>query len=157
MKLPKNLRNRNLPQTGSVNTINYTSKTKTKILNILLIITSLFGYLEWGIDNKSFLFEGEYEVLSKLFKDPKSAAHPFTLIPLLGQILLLITLFQKKPDKMLTYAGIACLGILLGFMFCIGIVSLNFKILMSTLPFLTTVIYTILHFRKQKKHNLTKQ
>lgn len=133
------------------------SKTKTKVLNILLIITSLFGYLEWGIDNKSFLFEAEYEVLSKLFTDPESAAHPFTLFPLSGQILLLITLFQKQPGKMLTYAGIACLGILLGFMFFIGITGPHFKILISTLPFLITVIYTILHLRKQKRHHLTKR
>lgn len=116
---------------------------KSKILNILLIIFSLIGYLEWGTDNKSFLFEGEYEVLSNLFTNPEKAIHPFTIIPLLGQILLLITLFLKETNKILTYNGIACLGLLLGFMFFIGITSLNFKILISTLPFLVTAIYTL--------------
>lgn len=123
---------------------------KAKILNLLLIITSLFGYLEWGTNNKSFLFEGEYEVLRNIFTNPESAIHPFTIIPLVGQILLLITLFQKKPNKTLTYIGIACLGLLLGFMFFIGITSLNFKILISPLPFLITAIYTIFYLRKQK-------
>ncbi|MFZ1496172.1 MAG: hypothetical protein WAS72_03885, partial [Saprospiraceae bacterium] len=109
-----------------------------------MIISSLFGYLEWGTDNKSFLFEGEYEVLRKLFTDTESLVHAFTIIPLLGQILLLITIFQKKPNKILTYIGIACLGLLLGFMFFISIIGMRPKILISTLPFLATAIYTIL-------------
>lgn len=124
---------------------------KSKILTLLLIITSLFGYLEWGGNNSSFLFQSEYDVLTKIFTEPKTVVHPFTIIPLVGQILLLIILFQKKPSKMLTYIGIACLGLLLGFMFFIGITSLNFKILTSTLPFLATAIYTILYLRKQRQ------
>ncbi|HMS50819.1 MAG: hypothetical protein IPI59_05300 [Sphingobacteriales bacterium] len=120
---------------------------KAKFLNLLLIISSLFGYLEWGAGNKTFLFEGEYEVLSKLFTDPKSVVHPFTLLPLLGQILLLLTLFQKNPSKTMTYVGIACLGVLLGLMFFIGIMALNFKILISTLPFLLISFYTIMYWR----------
>ena len=128
---------------------------KAKILNLLLIITSLFGYLEWGGNNSSFLFQSEYDVLTNIFTDPKMAVHPFTIIPLLGQILLLITLFQKQPNKILTYIGIACLGLLLGFMFFIGMISMNFKILISTLPFLATALYAIRYFRKQNKPQLT--
>ncbi len=124
---------------------------KAKILTILLIITSLFGYLEWGGNNSSFLFQSEYDVLTKICTEPKTAVHPFTIIPLVGQILLLITLCQKESSKILTYIGIACLGLLLGFMFFIGITSLNFKILTSTLPFLTTAIYTIFYLRKQRQ------
>lgn len=123
---------------------------KEKILNALLIIFSLFGYLEWGGGNKTYLYQGEYEVLRKLFTNAESLVHPFTIIPIIGQILLLITLFQKKPNKALTYSGIACLGLLLGFMFFIGILGLNFKILISTVPFLVTAIYTIMYHRKNK-------
>ncbi|HAO06409.1 MAG TPA: hypothetical protein DCQ50_05325 [Chryseobacterium sp.] len=124
---------------------------KAKILNLLLIITSLFGYLEWSGNNNSFLFQSEYEVLTNIFTDPTKVVHPFTIIPLLGQILLLITLFQTKPSKILTYISIACLSLLLGLMFFIGITSFNFKILTSTLPFLATAIYTILYLRKQRQ------
>lgn len=114
---------------------------KAKILNILLVLFSLAGYLEWGTDNRCFLFEAEYEVLSNLFTNPEKAIHPFTVIPLLGQILLLITLFRKKPARILTYAGIICLGLLPAFMFFIGLIGMHFKILVSTLPFLATAIY----------------
>lgn len=125
---------------------------KTKILNGLLIITSLFGYLEWGAGNRSFLFQGEYEVFRKMFSAPEHLAHPFVLFPLFGQLLLLLTLFQKKPAKVLTYLGIGCLSLLLGFMFFIGIWGMNFKILLSTLPFLTAAVYTLMHLRKHKKY-----
>ncbi|MBL8123994.1 MAG: hypothetical protein KIT61_05705 [Pyrinomonadaceae bacterium] len=122
---------------------------KRKILNLLLIITSLFGYLEWGTENKMFLFQGEWEVLIKLFQDPVAAAHPFTLTPLFGQILLLITLFQKEPGKILTFVGLACLSLLLLFMFLIGILSLNFKILLSTIPFIITGVFVMIESRRK--------
>lgn len=122
---------------------------KRKILNGCLILTSLLGYLEWGQDNKMFLFQGEIEVLSKLFQEPLSAAHPFTLLPLFGQITLLVTLFQKEPGKILTFTGLACLSLLLLFMFLIGLLSLNLKILLSTIPFIVTGILVIKESRRK--------
>lgn len=122
---------------------------KRKILNLLLIITSLFGYLEWGTENKMFLFQGEWEVLVKLFQDPVAAAHPFTLMPLFGQVLLLITLFQKEPGKIITFIGLGCLSLLLLFMFLIGILSLNFKILLSTIPFIITGVLVMIESRRK--------
>lgn len=128
---------------------------KAKLLNLLLIITSLFGYLEWGQHNTSFLFQIEYEVLRNLFNDPKSVVHPFTILPLFGQVLLLITLFLKEPNKILTYVGIGCLGLLLGLMFFIGILGINYKILISTLPFILTSIIAVRNYR-QKSIKLNK-
>ncbi len=123
---------------------------KIKILNLLLILSSLLGFLEWGKDSKLFLFQAEAEVISKLFTDPKSVLHPFTLLPLAGQILLLITLFQEKPSKILTFISVGSLGLLLAFMFVIGIVSLNIKIFFSTLPFLVISFFVIKQFKKTK-------
>lgn len=114
-----------------------------KILNALLIVSSLLGYLEWGNANSSFLFEAEWEVVKGLIANPGSVAHPFTIIPLVGQLLLFISLFQKKPSCTLTYSGIACLGLLLGLIFLIAIMGFNLKILASTLPFILLAAYTI--------------
>lgn len=116
---------------------------KSRLLNLALLVTSLIGYLEWGRDQSMFLFQGEFEILQKLFTDPMSVAHPFVLFPLFGQILLLVTLFQKKPSKWLTYAGIVCLGLLLGMICFIGIISFNWRIFVSTLPFIFIAIYRI--------------
>jgi hypothetical protein len=126
---------------------------KIKILNLLLIITSLLGYLEWGGDNHIFLFQGESEIIYKLFTNPGSVIHPFILIPLMAQILLLITLFQKSPSKKMTYISISGLGLLLGLMFIIGLLSFNFEILLSTFPFLIVAILTIRNLREKKTNN----
>jgi hypothetical protein len=120
---------------------------KSKILNFLLIITSLFGYLEWGENNHSFLFQAEVEIFSKIFTDPFSVIHPFTILPLIGQTILIITLFQKSPNKTFSYIGIGSLGILLAFMFVIGLITLNFKIIFSTIPFIIISILAIKHYR----------
>lgn len=122
---------------------------KSKIYNVLLIATSLLGYLEWGGGNHIFLLEAEAEIITKLLAGSMSAVHPFTLLPLLGQILLLITLFQQKTSKILTYVSIGGLGLLLGFMFVIGVMGLNFRILLSTIPFLVTAFLTVRHYRLQ--------
>ena len=123
---------------------------KPKILNALLIVTSLLGYLEWSGDSHTFLFQAEAEILYKLFTNASSVVHPFILLPLIGQILLLITLFQKSPSKILTYVSIAGLGLLLGFMFIIGLISLNYKIIISTISFLVVAVLTIINLRKLK-------
>lgn len=124
---------------------------KSKTLNLLLILTSLIGYLEWGGGTHTFLFQAEYEILAKLFNDPESVFHPFVLLPLFGQLLLLITLFQKQPGRLLSFLGIGTIGLLLVFMFVIGLLGMNFKILGSTLPFMATVAIALRHYRKQTK------
>lgn len=119
---------------------------KSKILNFLLIITSLLGYLEWSGKNHIFLFKAEVEIFSKLLTNPISVLHPFTILPLVGQILLLITLFQKTPNRTLTFISIATLGLLLGFMFIVGLLSMNFKIIVSTIPYIVVSILAIRHY-----------
>lgn len=124
---------------------------KGKILNALLILTSLIGYLEWSGDSSSFLFQAEAEIFSKLFSDPQSVLHPFTVIPFIGQLVLAVTLLQKKPGKVLTYTGILALGFLMVFLFVIGWISMNYKIIGSTVPFLVVAVLTVIHLRKRKK------
>lgn len=124
---------------------------KSKILNFLLIIFSLFGYLEWSGNQHIFLFEAEIEIFSKLFTSPKSVFHPFIILPIAAQFILLFTLFQNKPSKKLTYISIFSLGILFGFMLFIGLISLNYKIALSTIPFIVVSIVTMLHHRKFKE------
>ncbi len=121
---------------------------KAKILNSFLLVTSLLGYLEWGGNNHLFLFQAEADILTKLITEPKSVLHPFVLLPIIGQVLLLISLFHKTPHKALTYIGIGCLGVLIAFMFIVGIMSLNYKIIISTIPFLVCAIYTIVYYKK---------
>jgi len=114
-----------------------------------LIAASLFGRLEWGAGQKMFLFEGEWDILKRLFTDPRSVAHPFIVLPLLGQALLLIALFQRSPKSWLIYSGMGALTVLLGFMTFIGIISLNWRIFVSTLPFLALCAVAVIELRKR--------
>ena len=132
------------------NLLNMKLELKQKILNLLLIITSLLGYLQWGKSNETYLYKAEYDLLIKLFSDPMSVLHPFTMLPLAGQLILLIGCLQKKPSKSLTYWGIGLLGVLLGFIFVIGIMANHLKIILSVVPFWVIAIYTIQFLRKNK-------
>ena len=131
--------------------IKKTLKMKSKFLNLGLILTSFVGYLEWGTDMRMFLIEGEIEVITKAFTNFKEIIHPLILLPLVGQLLLVLTLFQKKPNKTLTYIGMICLAILLVFLFFIGIISLNLKTLASATPFVVVMLLTIKHYKQLKK------
>ncbi|MBS3913396.1 MAG: hypothetical protein KG003_02765 [Bacteroidetes bacterium] len=121
-----------------------------RILNVILIITSLFGYLEWGHDSHTFLFEVEGDIFKKLFSKPASVLHPFVVLPLLGQILLLISLFQKQPGKWITFIGIAAIGMLMLMIFFIGISTMNIKMIASATPFTVCSILSIrLHLKNR--------
>ena len=119
-----------------------------KILNLLLVLSSLLGYLEWGGGHHLLLIQAEGEILTKLFTNPMSVLHPFILLPMIAQVILLYTVFQVRPSKRWTYIAIGGLGLLLGFMFIIGWMSLNIKIILSTLPFLVLALLTIREYRK---------
>lgn len=131
--------------------MNCSARMKRKVLNGLVILTSLLGYLEWGAGNRTFLFQAEWEVLRRLGSDPLSVIHPFTLIPLLGQVLLVITLFQRRPGAVLTTVGIACLMLLLGLLCFIGLISLNIKIFASTIPFVSVAIAALFSLWRSRK------
>ena len=121
---------------------------KLKLLNLALIVTSLFGYLEWGKDNHSFLFEAEATVFSNLLKDPASVIHPLTVIPLIGQILLVITLLQNKPSRYLTIAGVVCIGLLMAIILLSGVLGSRYLVILSTLPFLVVAFMAMRQSRR---------
>lgn len=132
----------------------YYYKIKLKILIVLLIVTSLLGYLLWGGGNHAFLFQAEWEVLSQLFTHPRAVLHPFTLLPLISQWLLVWALFQPKPHKGLVYVSIAGLGLLLGFMFLIGCISMNINIIISCIPFLLVAALTLFYLKIKNKEGI---
>jgi hypothetical protein len=123
---------------------------KGKILNLLIVVSSLFGYLEWGNGNTMFLFEVERELFSNFLIKPLSVMSPFTIFPLLGQLFLLITLFQKPVNKWFTFIGLAFLAFLLLFILMIGIMNQNIRMLGSAIPFVLVSILTVLHHLKRK-------
>ncbi|NUO03571.1 MAG: hypothetical protein HUU01_23400, partial [Saprospiraceae bacterium] len=92
--------------------------------------------LAWGGDNSAFIFEAEYQILFGKGDTADSFAHPMVLLPFVGQLLMLIALFQKKPDKRLVLSGIALMSLLFLLLFAIGLMGGGYKITLSTLPFI---------------------
>ncbi|MBL0355418.1 MAG: hypothetical protein IPP72_00340 [Chitinophagaceae bacterium] len=120
-----------------------------RLLNILLLFTFLLGYLEWGKGNHLFIFQAEAEIFQKAATGIQSILHPFILIPFLGQLIIIYTIFQKQPGRLLTLVGLACLSLIMLFLLFIGIVSFNSKIVASTIPFLIVGILVLrCHWKK---------
>lgn len=107
---------------------------KIRIATLAVILSSFIGYLEWGGEQSGFLLEMEMNILISGAK--QALVHPAFLIPFIGQLLLLITLFQREQKRWMIYTGTGMLSLLLVFIFIIGILSLNVKILASASPFI---------------------
>lgn len=125
---------------------------RLKILNIFLLITSLLGYMEWGGNNNALLFQAEAQIFIQGFQDISSIAHPLIILPILGQILLLICILRKQPLQWLNIAGIISIALLLELLLFISIISFNYKMLLSVLPFNVLAILIVLEYKKSAKH-----
>lgn len=126
-------------------------RQQRRFLNCLVILSSLIGYLEWGGNNSAFLFEAETELILRSFSDPASVLHPLTILPMAGQTMLGITVFQHNPSYRLSYWGIAGLGLLITLISINGLISLSLKIFCSTLPFMMCALFALSAIKKQKR------
>lgn len=125
-----------------------------KLLNACLLLTSFIGYLQWGKGQHAFLFQVEYDLLFKA-AHAQNFLHPFVLVPMCGQLLLLITLFQKTPRRTLSIGGLLCLSIIMLFIFLIGVMTRNAGILLSSLPFILTGLLMLVYNRRTKQKTTT--
>lgn len=114
---------------------------KNRILLLLIFLSSFLGYMEWGMSNKMFLYQMEREVFQKLFTDPLSMVHPLILFPLIGQLILLVSIVFSIPKKWLIRLGIGGLAILFVLILLAGALSKNLKMILSTMPFLGLSLY----------------
>lgn len=107
---------------------------RLRLLLTGLFLSFLICYLEWGGNNSGFVFQLEYEVFVQGVKG-SSILHPFIIIPFIGQIIILVSIFHPKPNKKLILFGIISLGILVLMILLVGILSTNIRIVILTLPF----------------------
>ena len=126
---------------------------KQKLINLLLIISSLFCYLEWA-DKSAFLFEVEYALFFKSAENLQSLVHPLIILPFIGQVLLLLAIFIKQNRTTFTYIGIAMLAVLVCMIFIVGIFSLRINIIISTVPFILLSFIAIVYNGKSKRAKL---
>lgn len=119
---------------------------KTSILAALL--TSLLGYMEWGGGNSAFIYESEYWVFFQKNGNVDTFTHPIVLLPLIGQITLLVSFLRRQPNRRVVLTGLAGIGLLYALIALAGLLSLNWKMLLSTLPYFLSVMWCWRQFKK---------
>jgi CHASE1-domain containing sensor protein len=115
------------------------------------LLSPLFCLLEWGGGNSAFLYEVEYQILFQQENKGESLMHPAVFIPMAGQLLLMMALFQRSPQKRWVYAGLALIGLLVLLVLLVGLLSKNIRIAGSTLPFLASAWWCVRLFRPKKQ------
>ncbi|OIN56825.1 hypothetical protein [Arsenicibacter rosenii] len=95
------------------------------------------------------MWESKWEVLRKLLSDPLSVLHPFILLPMAGQLLLLVAAFRPGTPRWLIRLATGSIDLLLYFMAIIGLFSQNRRILLSTLPFTAASVLAFRELRKE--------
>ncbi|MEQ1624227.1 MAG: hypothetical protein ABL870_06005, partial [Sediminibacterium sp.] len=96
-----------------------------KLWNILLLLSFLIGYLEWGKDQHLFLFQAIGELYAKAIVNPIAVLHPLTLLPFLGMLLFLSTIFQKTPNRIISLVGAIGMSTIMFMILLIGIIDPN--------------------------------
>ncbi len=115
---------------------------QVRSLGAALVLTSGMAYLRWGGGSQSaFLFEMEGTILEKLTTAPQSVLHPFVILPLSGQLLLIGNTLLPRPRPGILLAGMALLGSLLSFILFAGILGQDPAVAGSCIPFLTVAVW----------------
>lgn len=121
-----------------------------RLLNLGLLIAFQFCYLEWP-NHSMFVFEAEYDIFSKTESLFNNLMHPIILLGLITQLLLFLGFVLKYFNKKINNIAVLLLSILVLFIFLIGILDWNYKIITSTTPFLILAGIYFTKLRKIKK------
>ena len=120
-----------------------------RILHSLALIAAFLGcYLEWG-DRSAFLFQMVPDIFSRS-RVSENISHPAILLPLAGLLLLLAYAFARRPPDWMIWAGLILPALLVLFILLIGLMSGNWRIALSTIPFVLTTVTFIVRERRTK-------
>src|SRR5690606_27910604 len=112
-------------------------------INGAILLASLLPYLEWGGGNAAFVGQMEYELLLGGSTSPDTFLHPMVALPLAGQLLVLIPVFQRTPSRRMTTIGVLLLSLLIGLVIIGGMLTMNGRSLLSTVPFVAAVAWHV--------------
>ncbi|SHJ25622.1 hypothetical protein SAMN05444337_1644 [Flavobacterium haoranii] len=118
-------------------------------IKILLLISFLFCFLEWGNNKAAFIFE----IIYTIFIEKLSVGnffHPIIFLSFISILIILTSLFANINIK-LEKITVIFLTLLVLFFLLIGLLSIRYKIIISTLPFLYFSNLYFKQLRNQKK------
>ena len=114
------------------------------------IFSPLFCYLAWGGGNSMFVYQVFYTIFFEKTNTLNTLAHPVVALPLIGQILLLWSFFQKEPHKKWIFTGLILIGLLVVLISVGGIMGRNWTIIVSTLPYWTMAAWCFFLLKKDR-------
>lgn len=119
-----------------------------RYLNFLLFLSFQICYLEWPPHNSIFVFQAIFELFSKTENLVDNFTHPIILLGLITQLLLLLGALNPKMNKKINAIGILLLSLLVLLLLLISILSLNLKMFIATLPYLSITVYFFWNYKK---------
>lgn len=119
-----------------------------RYLNLLLFLSFQICYLEWPPHNSMFVFQAIFEIFSKTENLVDNFTHPIILLGLLTHLLLLLGALNPKMNKKINAIGILLLSLLVLLFLLISILSLNIKMFIATLPYLSITVYFFWNYKK---------
>lgn len=119
-----------------------------RFLNFLLFLSFQICYLEWPPHNSIFVFQAIFELFSKTENLVDNFTHPIILLGLLTQLLLLLGALNPKMNKKINAIGILLLSLLVLLFLLISIISLDLKMFLATLPYLSITVYFFWNYKK---------
>ncbi|MBI5915210.1 MAG: hypothetical protein HY842_07530 [Bacteroidetes bacterium] len=122
----------------------------TRLINIGLFLAFNICYLEWGSDQSSFLFQIPFTIFAEKKDLLSTLTHPLIIFGFAGQLMLLVSAIRKVPNRIVNLIGWLCLAVIVLLVLLSGLLSFNWRILLSTVPF---IVLSVLFFRnRRKKH-----
>ncbi|MFN8155519.1 MAG: hypothetical protein U0Y08_14595 [Bacteroidia bacterium] len=122
---------------------------KLRWISLGLFLSFLICYFQWG-HQSMFLFQMEADVLLSEKRNLHNFSHPLIILPFIGQLLLLVPLFKKNfPLKFILVSNIL-LSLLVFMVLLSGVLSMNVKMVLSTLPFIFFTVLLVRAWRSER-------
>lgn len=108
----------------------------SKMLNLGLFLSFFLCYLEWNNGKQHIFVAGAvWEILSNYKSYASNFTHPLILAGLLGLAGLLYSAIANKPRVWINVSSVALLSLVVALLLVIGILSKNWKMIFSSVPF----------------------
>ena len=111
-----------------------------KLFNISLLLAFLLCYTEWGKGQSMFIGGAVVELL---FRKPRleNILHPVILCGLTGLLLFLFCAFSNRSVKWINHLAVIACGLVVLLFLVVGLADKNWKIILSTLPYLAIATF----------------
>ena len=124
-----------------------------RLLIFLTLVASSLVIVHWGMFNEAFLIQYEWMTLVNCFHASPSWSTIPIFLTIVGQLLLIISLIQNPVKKPLLYTGLALTSVTVVQLLLAGILSVDYKMVGSSLPFVLLVILLLPIGKKKENPN----